>query len=101
MGGRLLRAWLLRPLLCSRRIRDRLDAVEELAFRTTDRGKLREVFKTVQDLERLMSRVALSTAGPRDLVGLRTSLAPSRACDAARGLPRRPRPQPASASSTT
>ena len=75
MGGRLLRAWLLRPLVSLEAIRDRLDAVEELAFRTTDRGKLRETFKTVQDLERLTARVALSTAGPRDLVGLRQSLA--------------------------
>ena len=38
MGGRLLRAWLLRPLLALEPIRDRLDAVEELAFRTPERG---------------------------------------------------------------
>ena len=38
----LLRAWLLRPLLSLEPIRDRLDAVEELAFRTTDRGKFRD-----------------------------------------------------------
>ena len=75
MGGRLLRSWLLRPLVSLEAIRDRLDAVEEMAFRTTDRGKLRETLKSVQDLERLTSRVALSTAGPRDLVGLRQSLA--------------------------
>jgi DNA mismatch repair protein MutS len=75
MGGRLLRAWLLRPLVSLEAIRDRLDAVEELAVRTTDRGKLRETLKTVQDLERLTSRIALSTAGPRDLVGLRQSMA--------------------------
>ena len=75
MGSRLLRAWLLRPLVAIESIRDRLDAVEELAFRTTDRGKLRETLKSVHDLERLTSRVALSTAGPRDLVGLRQSLA--------------------------
>ena len=75
MGSRVLRSWLLRPLVAIEAIRDRLDAVEELAFRTTDRGKLRETLKSVQDLERLTSRVALSTAGPRDLVGLRQSLA--------------------------
>jgi DNA mismatch repair protein MutS len=75
MGGRLLRAWLLRPLVAVEAIRDRLDAVEELAFRTMDRGKLRETFKSVHDLERLTARIALSTAGPRDLVGLRQSLA--------------------------
>src|SRR5256714_6545197 len=75
MGGRLLRAWLLRPLLSLERIRDRLDAVEELAFRTTDRGRFREVLKTVHDVERLVGRVALGTAGPRDLVALRMSIA--------------------------
>ena len=75
MGGRLLRAWLLRPLCALERIRDRLDAVEELAFRSTDRGKFRETLKSVHDLERLVARAALGTAGPRDLVSLRQSLA--------------------------
>jgi DNA mismatch repair protein MutS len=75
MGGRLMRTWLLRPLTALEAIRDRLDAVEELAVRTPDRGKLRETLKSIQDLERLISRVALSTAGPRDLVGLGHSLA--------------------------
>jgi len=74
MGGRLLRAWLLRPLCALERIRDRLDGVEELAFRSTERGKFRETLKAVQDLERLVGRVALGTAGPRDLVSLRQSL---------------------------
>src|SRR5688572_25881265 len=74
MGGRLLRAWLLRPLCSLERIRDRLDAVEELAFRSTDRGKFRETLKSVHDLERLVARAALGTAGPRDLVSLRQSL---------------------------
>ena len=74
MGGRLLRAWLLRPLCALERIRDRLDAVEELAFRSTERGKFRDTLKGVHDLERLIGRVALGTAGPRDLVSLRQSL---------------------------
>jgi DNA mismatch repair protein MutS len=75
MGGRLLRAWLLRPLCALERIRDRLDTVEELAFHTTDRGKFREAMKSVHDLERLVARAALGTAGPRDLVSLGRSLA--------------------------
>ena len=75
MGGRLLRAWLLRPLASLERIRDRLDAVEELAFRSTERGKFRDTLKSVHDLERLVARAALGTAGPRDLVALRQSLA--------------------------
>jgi DNA mismatch repair protein MutS len=74
MGGRLLRAWLLRPLMGLEPIRDRLDAVEELAFRTTGRGKFRDALKPVLDLERLVARAALGVAGPRDLVGLKTSL---------------------------
>jgi DNA mismatch repair protein MutS len=74
MAGRLLRSWLLRPLVALDRIRDRLDAVEEFAFRSTDRGKFRELLKQVQDLERLVARAALGSAGPRDLVALKQSI---------------------------
>jgi DNA mismatch repair protein MutS len=74
MAGRLLRAWLLRPLASLERIRDRLDAVEQLAFRATDRGRFRDALGGVHDLERLVARTALGTAGPRDLVALRQSL---------------------------
>jgi len=75
MGGRLIRNWFLRPLLALERIQDRLDAVEEFAFRSTERAKIRETLKTVHDVERLVARAALGTAGPRDLVSLRQSLA--------------------------
>jgi DNA mismatch repair protein MutS len=75
MAGRMLRGWLLRPLCSLERIQDRLDAVEELAFRSTERGKFRDVLKSVHDLERLVARAALGTASPRDLVALRMSLA--------------------------
>ena len=74
IGSRLMRSWLLRPLVTLEPIRDRLDAVEELAFLTTDRGKFRDAIKGVQDLERLLARAALGSAGPRDLVGLKSSL---------------------------
>jgi DNA mismatch repair protein MutS len=74
MGGRMLRAWLLRPLLTLPRIQDRLDAVEDFAFRAPDRAKLRETLKSIHDLERLTARAALGTAGPRDLVALQQSL---------------------------
>ncbi len=75
MAGRMLRGWLLRPLRMLEPIRDRLDAVEEFAFRTRDRGKFRDDLKSVLDLERLLARIVLGTAGPRDLGGLRQSLA--------------------------
>jgi DNA mismatch repair protein MutS len=75
MGGRLIRAWLVRPLLALERIQDRLDAVEDFAFRGTARVKLRETLKSIHDIERLIARAALGTAGPRDLVSLRQSIA--------------------------
>ena len=75
MGGRLLRAWLLRPLVALERIQDRLDAVEDFAFRSTARVKLRDTLKSIHDVERLVARAALGTAGPRDLVSLRQSIA--------------------------
>jgi len=81
MGARLLREWVLRPLALIDPIQDRLDAVEELAFRTVDRGRFREGLGPVQDLDRILARITLGTAGPRDLVALGVSL---RALPAAR-----------------
>ncbi len=75
MGGRALRTWLLRPLLALERIQDRLDAVEEFAFHSTERAKLRDTLKTIHDMARLVGRAALGTAGPRDLAALRQSIA--------------------------
>jgi DNA mismatch repair protein MutS len=74
MGGRMLRTWLLKPLLSLERIQDRLDAVEEFAFHSTERAKVQDTLRTVHDMERLVARAALGTAGPRDLVALRQSL---------------------------
>ncbi len=74
MGGRLLRQWLVRPLVTLARIQDRLDAVEDFAFRSAERGKLRDALRGIHDLERLTSRVSMGTAGPRDLVALGESL---------------------------
>ena len=75
MGGRLLRGWLLRPLITLERIQDRLDAVEEFAFRATERVKVRDTLKSIHDMERLVARASLGTAGPRDLVALKASIA--------------------------
>jgi DNA mismatch repair protein MutS len=75
MGGRQLRGWLLRPLVTVERIQDRLDAVEDFAFRTTERGKMRDTLKGMHDVERLMARISLGTGGPRDFTSLGQSLA--------------------------
>jgi DNA mismatch repair protein MutS len=74
MGGRQLRSWLLRPLVTLERIQDRLDAVEDFAFRTAERVKLRDALKTLHDVERIMARVTLGTGGPRELGALGQSL---------------------------
>jgi DNA mismatch repair protein MutS len=74
MGARLFKTWLLRPLISVESIGRRLDGVEELAFDTIVRAKVRELFKSVIDLERALSRITLGTAGPRDFVGLGHSL---------------------------
>ncbi len=74
MGARLLREIILRPLVHLEEIQDRLDALEELAFGTLERGRLREALGNVQDLDRLLGRVTLGTASPRDLLALARSL---------------------------
>jgi DNA mismatch repair protein MutS len=74
MGSRRVRDWLLRPLARLEEIQDRLDAVEELAFRTRERGALRDILRPVQDVDRIVGRVTLGTASPRDLQGLARSI---------------------------
>jgi len=74
MGKRLLRAWMLRPELDELEINQRLDAVEDLKNQTIAREELRKALGGVFDLERLLIRVTLETANPRDLTSLATSL---------------------------
>jgi DNA mismatch repair protein MutS len=74
MGKRLLRSWMLRPALDEVEIDQRLDAVEELKNETIARPELRQALGGVLDLERLLSRVTLETANPRDITALAASL---------------------------
>lgn len=73
MGSRQLRRWLLRPLRDRGRVGARHDAVAAL-FGGTSR-ELREALRSVADMERILARVALRSARPRDLTGLSLSLA--------------------------
>src|SRR5262249_46826111 len=70
MGKRLLRAWMLRPSLEVSEINARLDAVEAQANDLVGREELRRALDGVLDLERLLSRVTLETANPRDVLAL-------------------------------
>jgi DNA mismatch repair protein MutS len=74
MGKRLLRAWLLRPSLELSEINSRLDAVEAGVKNIVAREELRRALDGVLDLERLLSRVTLETANPRDVLALAASL---------------------------
>ncbi|MBZ5567852.1 MAG: DNA mismatch repair protein MutS [Acidobacteriia bacterium] len=75
MGKRLLRAWMLRPSIEPAEINARLDAVEEQVRATVEREELRRALDGVLDIERLLSRITLETANPRDLLALAASLA--------------------------
>jgi DNA mismatch repair protein MutS len=74
MGSRLLRDWLVRPLLDCAGIQARLEAVGELKDRIQQRVSLRTTLREVQDIARLSSRVTLGVAGPRDLLALKQSV---------------------------
>src|SRR5437867_9749284 len=75
MGKRLLRAWMLRPSIDQSEIEARLDAVEAQVKDLIRREELRRALEGVLDLERLLSRVTLETANPRDVLALAASLA--------------------------
>ncbi|MGD8472954.1 MAG: DNA mismatch repair protein MutS, partial [Anaerolineae bacterium] len=74
IGGRLLRRWIAHPLLDLDRLNRRLDLVEAFYHDTPARTRLRDLLKSVADLERLTSRVVQGIAGPRDVLGIRESL---------------------------
>src|SRR4051812_8565121 len=75
MGKRLLRAWLLRPSIERAEIDGRLDVVEALANEVMGREELRRSLDGILDMERLLSRVTLETANPRDLLAFAVSAA--------------------------
>jgi DNA mismatch repair protein MutS len=74
MGGRLLRQRLLRPSLDRDEIEMRLGAVGDLVRETILRAELRKQLPAVLDIERLLAKVTIGSAGPRDLLALGRSL---------------------------
>jgi len=74
MGARLLRGWLLAPLVDPAAITARLDAVEVLVDDVRGRDRLREALDGVRDVERLAGRAALGRATARELGALRDSV---------------------------
>ena len=75
MGKRLLRAWMLRPSIDVAEINQRLDAVSAARTNLIHREELRRSLDGILDIERLLSRITLETANPRDILALAASLA--------------------------
>ncbi len=74
MGGRLIKQWIKYPLLDISEIQSRQDAVEDAKDNIQIRRDIREGLKSVYDLERLGSKIAMGHANARDLVALKRSL---------------------------
>ncbi|HYG99214.1 MAG TPA: DNA mismatch repair protein MutS [Terriglobales bacterium] len=74
MGKRLLRSWMLRPSIDPAEIEARLDAVQAMTRDMISREELRRALDGILDIERLLSRVTLETANPRDVLALSASL---------------------------
>jgi DNA mismatch repair protein MutS len=75
MGGRLLRRWLLSPLVRVEAVNARLDAVQALVEDAAMRAAVREALAQVRDLERLAVKVSAARVSPREMLGLAASLA--------------------------
>ncbi len=74
MGKRLLRATILRPLMDAAALEARYEAVAEAYGDLLRREEIRRAFSGIQDLERLLARLSLDSAGPRDVRALGASL---------------------------
>lgn len=74
MGERLLRQWLLAPLVDRVEIERRLDAVEFFLIHSIERQTVRQIVERIYDLERLAGRLGAGRITPRDLLSLRQSL---------------------------
>jgi DNA mismatch repair protein MutS len=75
MGKRLLRSWMLRPSIDVAEIQHRLDAVGAALASIIHREEMRRGLDGIFDIERLLSRITLETANPRDVLALAASLA--------------------------
>jgi DNA mismatch repair protein MutS len=75
MGKRLLRGSLVRPLMDRAEIESRLEAVAVATKALIDREHLRKTLAAIQDMERMLSRISLDSAGPRDAAALSASFA--------------------------
>jgi DNA mismatch repair protein MutS len=74
MGGRLLKKWLMEPLMDVESINRRLDAVQELVSKTVQRRNLADSLEEIRDLERLINKAIYGSANARDLIAIKMCL---------------------------
>ncbi len=74
MGGRLLRNTIEQPLIDISEMNLRLDAIDDLNTNSISRDEIREYLNPIYDLERLLGKVAIKSANPRDLLAFKSSL---------------------------
>ena len=74
MGKRLLRSTILRPLFDAQALESRYEAIAEAHSDLVKREEIRRAFNGILDLERLLARLSLDSAGPRDVRALAASL---------------------------
>jgi len=74
MGARMLRRWILMPLVNKGKIKERLDLVEKLLANTEGRSSLWQALKNCGDVERLVSKIPTRKIGPRELLQLAKTL---------------------------
>ncbi len=74
MGGRLLKRWISLPLKDIQPVNDRLDIVQHLVEKSAFRDEISGLIRQVGDLERLVSKVAVSRINPREVVQLKRAL---------------------------
>jgi len=74
MGGRLLKSWITNPLIKPEQIKKRHDCIQELLENPESLKEIENIIGKISDIERLISRVCLERANPRDLISLSDSL---------------------------
>lgn len=74
MGGRNLRRWIESPLISKDMIDRRLDAVDAFYNNLDVLGEIEEALKSVYDIERIVSKVALKSVNPKEMISLKKSL---------------------------
>ncbi len=74
MGARMLKRWVVMPLLNIQKINERLNAVEHFVNQNQEAEELKKLIRTIGDLERLISKVSLEKVNPREFVQLKRAL---------------------------